>query len=403
MASSILSILLFAAWLFIVYSRRFRPLARFVFLGLLFLIFTDTGYIAYFNSFYSEPSSFIFLFCMLALLLLTLESPHTGTLLGCAFCCLFFVTAKPQNAPLGILLAVIFLRLRDLRPGRLWHWTTALLSLIVAAVSVTYSVSNPKFSYKTTYFTAVFSELLKYSPDIHEDLAELGVNNDLARYAGASPFDQSVPQLSSPEFQTFFDRMSFTKIGIFYLHHLGRLQESLDRTAQSALLVRPDFHGNFDKSAGLPPYQKSHAFSFWSGWKSKYAPKTILSFEVLGGMEALGIVILYCRKRTRTERILLELLALLIAMAALQILTVTVTMGTIDPIKQMFLFSVLCDISFVITVVWGVGRLSEWIARFPRDKGSFLRALRAVKLPRRARIMTGFHASGSPNCSDPLV
>ena len=99
------AILLIAAWLFIVYSRQLRPLARFLFLGLLCLIFTDAGYIAYFNSFYSEPSSFIFLFCALALLLLTFQSPHVGTLLCCFLCCLFFITAKPQNAALGIFLA----------------------------------------------------------------------------------------------------------------------------------------------------------------------------------------------------------------------------------------------------------------------------------------------------------
>jgi hypothetical protein len=46
-------------------------------------------------------------------------------------------------------------------------------------------------------------------------------------------------------------------------------------------------------------------------------------------------------------------------MALVQILTVTVTMGTIDPIKQTFLFSVLCDICFVTAVVWSVGRVER--------------------------------------------
>jgi hypothetical protein len=354
-------ILLFAAWLLIVYSRRFRPIARLVFLGFLFLIFTDAGYIAYLNSFYSEPSSFVFLFCTLALLLLTFQSPQMGTLFCCAFCCLFFVTAKPQNASLGILLAVIFLRIRDLRSDQRWRWTAVALSLGLVIVSVEYSVSNPRYSYTHTYYVAVFSEILKHSPAPYQDLAELGVNTNLAKYSGTTPFDPSV-SLDSPELQTFFNQMSFSKIGIFYLHHLGRLHESLNRTAHYALLVRPDGPGglgNFEKSAGFPPYATSRAFRIWSDWKSKYGPGTIAAFEVLWGIEAIGIVILYYRKRTKAERLLLELQALLITMAVLQILTVTVTMGTIDPIKQTFLFSVLCDISFVFTFVWSVASLVE--------------------------------------------
>jgi hypothetical protein len=351
-------ILLFAAWLFIVYSRQLRPLARFVFLCLLFLIFTDAGYVVYFNSFYSEPSSFIFLFCTLALLLLTFQSPHIGTLLGCAFCCLFFVTAKPQNAALGVLLAVIFLRLRNLRSDRRWRLTNVALALGVVLVSAGYSVSNPTFSYKTTYYMAVFTELLKYSPTPSQDLNELGVSTNLAQYRGTTPFEPSVPR-DSPEFRNFFDQMSFGKIGIFYLHHPGRLHESLNRTAELALLARPIMLGNFEKSAGLPPYERSRAFSDWSYWKRKYGPKTITSFEFLCGIETIGIVILYCRKRTLVERLLLELQALLMAMAVVQILTVSVTMGSIDAIKQMFLFNILFDISFAIALVWSVGRIES--------------------------------------------
>lgn len=351
-------ILLIAAWLFIVYSRQLRPLPRIVFLCLLFLIFTDAGYVAYFNSFYSEPSSFIFLFCTLALLLLTFQSPHFGTLLCCVFCCLFFVTAKPQNVAVGLLLALIFLRIRDLRPGRRWRWTNAALSLGVVLVSIGYSASNPKYSFKQTYYVAVFTEILSHSPAPDRDMAELGMNPGLAKYSGASPFEPWV-RLESQELQNFFDQMSLTKIGMFYLHHLGRLQESLNRTAEFALLVRPELIGNFEKSTGAPPYRKSRAFSFWSNWKKEYGPKTIVSLEVLCAIDAIGILILYCRKRTKVERLLLELQALLLIMAVAQILTVTITMGTIDPIKQAFLFSVLWDICFASALVWSAGRVER--------------------------------------------
>ena len=145
-------------------------------------------------------------------------------------------------------------------------------------VSIGYSVSNPKFSYKHTYYVAVFTELLQHSPTPREDLAELGVNPDLAKYGGTTPFDPGV-SLDSPELQTFFNQMSFSKIGIFYLHHLGRLHKDLDRLAPYALLVRPDYYGNYEKSAGFPPSTMSRTFSFWSDWKKKYGPKTIVSFE----------------------------------------------------------------------------------------------------------------------------
>jgi hypothetical protein len=309
----------------------------------------------------------VFLLLTLAFALLVIQEEQTPrpaclTLYFAAAC--LFVAAKPQYAPGGVLLAAFSVRLWSFHADRWWRRICAagVLGLLICSVT-TYRLAPPGIS-NATYYVAVFSELLKHSPDPRSDVEELGLSPDLAKYAGTHPYQPGAP-MTDPAFQrAFFDRMSFGRLAGFYLRHPGRLGTSLDRSAAFALLLRPQSLGNFEKSAGLIGGTRSEAFSHWSGIHGLAAPRRLWSLGLFFG-GTLSVAAWLYRKSGRRRRRELEFYGVLVLMALSQFVMVSVLQGTIDTMKHMFLVCVLFDICLAASLmhlagIWG--RL-PWLAR----------------------------------------
>ncbi|MGH9660862.1 MAG: hypothetical protein ACRD96_20100, partial [Bryobacteraceae bacterium] len=193
-------------WALIVFSRRFGPAARTLALALPLWMWTDAGYIAYFNSFYSESASYVFLLALLACLLLVMEEPRLGALAGFAAAALLFVAAKPQNALAGVCCGLFALRLSPLREDRRWKVAcSALAPVLLAGAGMVYFTRDKGLDEATRYI-AVIEELLGHSPNPRQDLRDLGLDPALARYAGVSPYAPDSPRYD-PEFRlAFFDQ-----------------------------------------------------------------------------------------------------------------------------------------------------------------------------------------------------
>jgi hypothetical protein len=357
-----IALLLVAAWLLIVWSRRLPALARAVFLALLVLVLGDTGYICYFNSFYSEPASFVFLLIALGLLLLITDSPRFATLSWFLASALLFVCAKSQNAAPGILLSLLAARMTILRKDAIWRAACLAVAMVLGCSSIVYTAIQPRWTLMNTFWGAVFTELLGHSTDPLQDLADLGLSREFSPYAGLPPF--SPPGVSKARQEqveeSLVTHLTLPRIGLFYLAHPARLYSGLERILPYALIVRPSYGprlGNYDRSSGRPPYSISTAFSLWTDGRRSLAafagPLLVLFFAA----NAVAGVILHRRAISPRDRFLLEMLGALLVMTASQILLVTITMGTLDPIKQLFLFNVLLDACIVFDIVWLAERI----------------------------------------------
>ena len=101
-----LALFLLAVCLLLRLSANLNRATRVAVSFLLLFVFCDVGYVAYFNSLYTEPASFVFLFLVLAAALrLAAEPTSLGRLAAWLAASVLFLTAKPQNSFLGILLA----------------------------------------------------------------------------------------------------------------------------------------------------------------------------------------------------------------------------------------------------------------------------------------------------------
>ncbi len=144
--------------------------ARAVVAVLLVFFFTDVGYVAPFNSFYSQTASFLFLLLAAAI---AAEAVRRGRLSGVWLLAYFgaallFVGSKPQEKLAAPLLALFGLRLagvgwreawrRPWRQGAVW------LAAGLVAFSVWYGRHTPYTLREATLFQFVFDDLLAYSP-----------------------------------------------------------------------------------------------------------------------------------------------------------------------------------------------------------------------------------------------
>lgn len=348
-----------------------RPLFdSFVVGGLFLLIFCDVGYVAYFNSFYSEPGSFLWLLVTVALsLYLVLQEPRGAIRWLLLFALLLamslFVTAKAQNVLLGVPLALYLWRLGaagDAHQRRRWL-AAMVMPLLLLTLCVVYFQGGRKEEVKrVNLYHHVFGELLPSSSDPESDLRALELPTPYAQLSGTNWFTPGIPKDDPAFVQTFYSKVSNGKILKFYLLRPARLWGLFARNAARAFDLRP-YLGNFEPSAGHPPLTLSHRYERWSAWKNSLPSKSWLLLFVFSFH--LG-VILYkygWEDRTLSQRLVTELHAVLVLSGAAAYATILLGEGRGEVVRYMLIVNTFHDLALLFLVVYGLAKVRQLIAR----------------------------------------
>ncbi|TNJ63476.1 hypothetical protein FE784_25185 [Paenibacillus hemerocallicola] len=349
-------LLLAAFWAATRYHRTL-PLASRIALGLLLVfVFADVGYIGYFNSLFGEPVSLVFLLLTVALALAaaTRDRPSRKLLIAFFICAIFLTGSKVQNAPVGILIALLGLRFLRLRGDSAWRRTVIGFSAFLALGSLAMYLFAPKQLKEINMYQTVFYGVVKDSPTPEEDLEELGVSKELAVLAGTNFFtpDTPIPQRDPRMYDLFYDHMSHGKIALFYLKHPGRFFGKLEIAAENGMTIRPYYLGTYEKSEGMPRGAVSNKFGLWSEWKRTLLPNTLwflLPFSLL------YYFVLWMEWRNASSlggRIYAETFALVGLIGIVSFLIPVIGDGEADLSKHLFLFNVCFDLMFVASVLW---------------------------------------------------
>jgi hypothetical protein len=328
--------------------------------ALLVLVFTDVGYAAAFNSFYAQTASLLF-----ALLAFAFASVGTsnGGLRGALLVLYFvaaalFVCSKPQEfvhapvlAVLGVLLAV--------RGGAAARRVGLALAAALCVFAYAYYRRIPAEGIRQVgIFHTVFHDLLQYSPHPRQDMEELGIDADLARYIGMHAYMPNAP-LDDPEIQTrFLDRFGFAKVARFYIRHPDRLVERVRRAAPGAFRLRPKYLGNFEKSAGVPPRTRATRFALWSDLRAKGEAQAAAWLAVFFGGNLLAVGLAFRRASAR-KRLFLLTLAAALTVAALEFGVCAFADALDDLGRHLFLFHAVSDLVLIVDLAWLVQALSE--------------------------------------------
>lgn len=331
------------------------------------LVLADEAYLLYFNSFYSEPATEIFLVAMvgMALWLSRAEGPTTRLIQGFFAAAALLMTAKTQNFALALPLFAFAARLYLAYPGAAWRRLVPRLGGAIVVLAVAQVLVNPPFMTEANRFGAIFNGILKDSPDPHGDLRWLGLPDAYLPLAGHDIFwaaDNHPVDITAPAFrQAFFNRLGHRAVATFYLTHPDRLLLKMEATASHAFTLQPGYLGNFEHDAAHPTLDHSARYVTWSAFKEHTLPHT-LGF-VLGLGTALLALWAAAYASWRSGRRALEFLLALGAMGAIAFVTPVLGDGESDFDKHMYLFNAIFDLGLTLTAGLVLGGVAALLAR----------------------------------------
>ncbi len=337
--------------------RRYRAYALIWILALVAL--TDAGYAVYWNSWYAEPASCFFFLLLLAEAIEIARMGQTtfASALRWSLWAALWVFAKPQNAPIGLLLALFTLYLA--------FWTSSAAARLVAVAGAcvmlacaAYNVlSMPIYGRQANTYGVIFSGILADSKNPAADLRVLGLDPQLARYAGTGAWTPGTnyPQMAA---SGVLARVNTFTVLRFYLLRPARMWRRMHSLLPQITFLRRDWYGNFEPSSGRPPAAQARAFALWSDFHERILPQ-VNKWIVFALMAAPFFAAWrWLRVRNSLARRRIALLALL-PLCCLAALFSAVYGDAFDVIKHMYLFNLLLD----TCLIYAASVVYLWLAR----------------------------------------
>jgi hypothetical protein len=320
--------------------------------ALLVFVFTDVGYAAPFNSFYSQTASLLFLLLTAAI---AAEAVRRGRLEGIWLfayfgCALLFVGSKPQERLSAPLLALFGILLSGVRLDGAWRRAATWLGIGLCAFSVWYGRHTPYTLREATMYQVVFDDVLAHSAVPAADAAELRLDPEWVKYTGTNPYaPDSV--LLDPQFRvSFLHQVGYRQILRFYLRHPTRLVERIERASPQAWSLRPNF-GNFEKSPEHPVRTLATRFSLWSRTRGRLGAHPLLWIALLLGGN-LAAALATWRRSTRRGRLFRKGIILMVLMAGLALAVCTLAQTPVELSRQLYAYHALCDLLLIADAAW---------------------------------------------------
>lgn len=326
-------------------------------------LFADTAYTAYFNSFFSESVVFIALIYAVAAGLLIYRSRYNDYVMLAIFTAasILLTTSKQQNAPVGVIIAVMGILLIFIKRNKLHKvLTVASLVIILGAGVGSYVLISDEFKNINKYH-AMNRGVLLHSSDPEAALESFGIDKQFAVLNGDIyylPYT-TIDVNSSFLVDNFYDKYGYFSILFYYVKHPDQAVEMLNMAAKNGFAIRPQAMGNYEQSVGKPFGAQTSFFSLYSDLKQAIAPKTF-GFIVLWIIVIVGLFspsfIAALKTKDRKAMIRLPLIVTLIFIGLSAILVSIIGAGDADLAKHQFLFTACFDVVTYIAVTSWIGR-----------------------------------------------
>lgn len=305
-------------------------------------VFLDTGYTAYFSSFYAEPVAFISLMACATCLLLYTEGRYHPTVLLVLFLLngLVLTFSKQQFAPVGVLLGLLIFLFFKKERSKLFKTLIVLFSAgLIAMGAMTYFLISEGFTNISMYHTMTRGVMM-VSDDPAEAVESFGIDTQYELLDGTIYFDK-YPEIN-PEntllTDHFYSHYNVVSVAKYYLENPNDYVKLLKIAARVAYQIRP-IQGNYEYAEGYAPNAHASTFANYSTLKLAYTPKTI-GFILI--WICLVLALLYKKRR----KALLVLGVFLIGVS--QIIVSTIGAGDTDLAKHLFLYNEAFDMINVI-------------------------------------------------------
>ncbi|WP_189019767.1 glycan biosynthesis hexose transferase WsfD [Paenibacillus marchantiophytorum] len=321
-------------------------------------ILGDTGYTAYFNSFYSESVVLLMTVLLFAAGLLLYRKRYNDYVLLAVFVlsAIALTTSKQQNAPVGIITAVLGIFIIYIRKKRSYRIVTLISLFVMLGVGIGTYVLIPKEFVNINKYHAMTRGVLMDSVNPEKTLETFGINKQYAVLNGSLYYNPyaSVDVNSKMLQDNFYSKYGFGSILSYYLSHPDQAGNMLNLAARDGFTIRPKAMGNYEQSVGKSFGAQTVFFSGYSLLKDALSPKTF-GFIILWILIVLGLYtpafVAAIRQRQWRSALRLPLIVMMILMGLSGIFVSIIGAGDADLSKHEFLFTLTFDLVSLLTVV----------------------------------------------------
>ncbi|WP_166242796.1 hypothetical protein [Paenibacillus turpanensis] len=348
------AVLLTAAILLLLLAAKTESIPqRIGYACLIILLFSDTAYITFLNSLYSEASLYISYFFLLAASLYCLRqnNPSPISMVLFTLAAFLFMFAKVQNCFAGVLIGLFFATfLFRTRPS----WKKGLvvfLSVSLLAGSLLLYISHPKGLNDVTTYDSFFYGILKDSPHPDKDMAFFDIDPSYRALAGTTYYMDKNVDIRSDKFRAdVYDRISHMKIVHYYVLHPQRLLQKLDAAAVQANVVREPAIGNYTRASLMPEQSKSELFTAWSRLKPMLLPDRFAGIMVYFILYSILLALIFFTSKERSTKYVMGWFFVLGLIALASFGITVVAEGENDLIKHLFGFHIVWDSTLLIFI-----------------------------------------------------
>ncbi|WP_336790096.1 glycan biosynthesis hexose transferase WsfD [Paenibacillus sp. MMO-177] len=342
----------FAFFLFLKEKWKDNAYADIAVKAIFALIFLDCGYLVYFNSFYGESTTLIFLILSFALLLHLEKNKNSyWVYIGLILSLFIFSGSKSANFPSTLLLCVPLVYYVIKHEGLKKKIAVCVLVIGMLIASYSYVKLTPQWMKNDTSFQSVFFGVLYNNPSPEKAIQDLGLPRELSGFESMNAYNrQSLhPEKNDIDFQTlFFSRISQLEVLKYYFTHPAFFAEKLDISAEAALPLRPTYLTNIHLSSQQADLLFDDRMNVWESIRKRFSGSASLFLGLILVLSAANVVALL-RRKASIYSILLRLA--LMGAAAGQFIVPIVSNGNADLQKHMFLLNVHLDILIIVLLL----------------------------------------------------
>ncbi|OAS13964.1 hypothetical protein [Paenibacillus oryzisoli] len=324
---------------------------------LIIFVLGDTGYTAYFNSFYSESIVLIMTIFMVAAGILLYRKRYNDYLMVAVFVvsAIFLTTSKQQNAPVGMIIAVFGVFFLFIRKTRSFRAITATLLIAVFGIGIGSYVLIPQEFVNINKYHAMTRGVMMGSVNPEKTLESFGIDKQFAVLDETlyyNPYSSAAVDSNLMQ-EEFYNKYTVVSILVYYVLHPDQAGKMLNLAAQDAFSIRPHAMGNYEASTGKPFGSQTIFFSSYSLLKLWLAPKTF-GFVILWVLIIIGLYmpsfVKSIKLRQRRNAVRLPLILMMITIGLSGIFVSIVGAGDADLAKHEFLFTLVFDLVTLITI-----------------------------------------------------
>ena len=344
-------------------SRGWPTPARAVFAAALLFFFTDVGYAALFQSFFTATASYLALLLLAGTVVCLARGMRSPALSGTFWvAAALFLASKPQETALAPLLGLSAVLLARTGRGPAGVRGAIAGAAALCGLAAALYVGTARDLRKAAVYDAVFDELLPRSPSPVADLSELGLPPDWVRLSGTSAFQTGAP-MRDPAFRTeLFGHVTHARIARFYLEHPSRLAVLAREGSKRAFLLRPRL-GNFTRESGAAPDARSQAFAVWSRAKAALGPSGPWLLPIFWIANFAGALAAWGSSRDPGRRALAIAMAMLAALAAAEFFVCLLAEGVRSLNRHLHSFNAMTDLALAADLACLAWLLSRAEAR----------------------------------------